>query len=156
MGKYWDKKFKKKKRKTFPGSPVVSTPYFHCLSAWIWSQDRKLRSWKQGQKKIRVVPPPHLGQMPKPRTASVPTQALRGCVYMVLWDSHNKTQNETKKTYQKSLWWNQVPSCGLAPDQKCVMMNISQYPATSSDLSLAKMEPLFTFLVPLDIWFQPF
>ena len=68
---------------------------------------------------------------------------------MVLWDNHNKTQNKTKKTYQKSLWWNQVPSCGLASDQKCVMMNISQYPAIYFRLKSGKNGALVYFPGPL-------
>ena len=79
---------------------------------------------------------------------------IKQCGYLsweTFWSDRifKKTKWETKKTYQKSLWWNQVPSCGLAPDQKCMMMNISQYPATYFRLKSGKNGALVYFPGPL-------
>lgn len=39
-------------------------------------------------------PIPHPGQMPKAKNFICATQALRGCVYMVLWDGHKQKTKE--------------------------------------------------------------
>lgn len=94
---------------------------------------------------------PTLSKCPKPRTPSVPTQILRGCVSTVLWDGYKWKQTKTKKSYPKALCdGNHVPSCGSASDDN------EHFSTVPCCLLLAKMEPLLPFLAPWDNSFQPF
>lgn len=99
------------------------------------------------QKKIRLFStPPILHYAKSQELHLLAASSLERCVYTVLWDKPQpKTQKRNKKTYPKIFMMESSPQLWFGPWSSVWWWTFLNLLLPTSDLSLAKMEPLFGY-----------